>query len=380
MMGSIKVGIIGYGNSAKNFHLPFIQNIPEYELVAILQRSAAPSNPDATPKGVHCTVDFPAARHFRTVEKFFAEPCINLVVIATTNSSHAPLAKMALNAGRHVVIDKPFAQSTEEAEELIQLADGKGLLITCFQNRRWDGDFQTLRELATKGALGKIKEAELHYDFESAGSWFPMTEGPYEPGRGMTYALGTHSIDQAVALFGRPKCVTAFFRAQRGVESEIEDSFTIILQYGGLQSDLLVTIKSCITTIMSQQLKYIVRGTKGSYFKTQQRSTCVQEEQIAKNISPTEPGFGVESDLFCGVLTTSEAYDNRHQKYDEHTQKYYGRYPTVPGRWLAFYENVAAAIKGTGELEVKATHVRDVLRIIELARVSHTQNCTVQWD
>lgn len=380
MTGAIKVGVVGYGNSAKRFHIPFIEGVLDLKLVAILQRSAAPSDPAAASPGSHCTVDFPTVRHHRTADDFFADANIDLVVVATSNSAHGPMAKMALEAGRHVIIDKPFTQSTEEADELIQLAVRKGLIATCFQNRRWDGDFQTLRRLLDAGALGDIKEAELHYDFEGAGAWFPTNQDKYTPGSGMTFGLGTHSIDQAVVLFGRPKSVTGFLRTQRGGDSEIEDSFTIILQYGAPQKDLLVTVKTCITTIMSEQLKYIIRGTKGSYFKTQQRSTCVQEEQIASGMSPLDPKFGIEPATSNGMLTTAEEFDAKHQHFDKNTGKYAGRYPSVPGRWLSVYENLAAAIKGTAELEVKATQVRDVLYIIELARMSHAEGRTMLWD
>ncbi|KAI4593357.1 hypothetical protein KJ359_009888 [Pestalotiopsis sp. 9143b] len=354
MTGAIKVGVAGYGNSAKRFHIPFIEGVPDLALIAILQRSAAPSDPATAPPGSHCTVDFPTIRHHRTAEDFFADANIDLVVVATSNPSHAPMAKMALEAGRHVIIDKPFTQSTEEADELIQLADKKGLIVTCFQNRRWDGDFQTLRRLLDAGALGDIKEAEVHYDFEGAGAWFPTDQDKYTPGSGMTFGLGTHSIDQAVVLFGRPKSVTGFLRTQRGGESEIEDSFTIILQYAGPQKDLLVT--------------------------TQQRSTCVQEEQIASGMNPSDPEFGIEPATTNGMLTTTAEFDANHQKFDQKTRKYAGSYPTVPGRWLSVYENLAAAIRGTAELEVKATQVRDVLYIIELARLSHVEGCTMQWD
>ncbi|KAF7514851.1 hypothetical protein G7054_g14947 [Neopestalotiopsis clavispora] len=338
MSVTIKVGVVGYGNSAKNFHLPLIQAVPSFELVAILQRSAAPSSPTTTPVGLHCSVDFPAVHHYRTVDDFFENSTIDLVVVATTNDSHGPIAKMALETGRHVIIDKPFTHTTAEADELIQLADQKGLILTCFQNRRWlvkDGDFQTLRQLIDAGALGEVKEAELHYDFESAGSWFSGDQTDYTPGTGMTFALGP-------------------------------------------DKDLLVTIKSCIVTIMSQQLKYIIRGTKGSFFK--QRSTCVQEEQISKGLGPSDPGFGIEPASSNGILTTIVEFDSDHQNFDQSTGKFVGRYPTVPGSWLSLYENLAAAIKGICPIEVQATQVRDVLRIIELARMSHTQNRTIEWN
>jgi predicted dehydrogenase len=191
--------------------------------------------------------------------------------------------------------------------------------------------------------------------------------------------IGSHSIDQALTLFGRPKSVTGFYRAQRGAKSEVEDSFTIILQYDAPQQDLLVTVKTAITTPMAEQLKVLVRGDKGSYIKFQQRSTCPQEEDIGKGKKPLDPGFGTEPEKLQGILTTYDNFDSKYQTFDEETNKYTGRYPTVTGRWLGLYENVANAINGKGELEVKPRQSRDVLRLIELARESNDKGIAVQW-
>jgi predicted dehydrogenase len=234
-------------------------------------------------------------------------------------------------------------------------------------------------KLKAAGAFGDIKEAEIHYDFENAPWLSYMTAKKYTPGSGMAFGLGTHSIDQALVLFGPPASVTGFFRAQRPIDSEVEDSFTIILQYEDAQKDLLVTVKTAVTSPLSQQLKLLVRGTKGSFIKFQQRSTCTQEEQIEKGMGPLDEGFGIEDEELQGILTTYEEFDGSVQKLDPKTNKYTGRYPTLPGRWLGLYENVANAIHGKGDLEVKATQSRDGLRVIELARESHDKGMTVQW-
>ncbi|OLN97563.1 putative oxidoreductase [Colletotrichum chlorophyti] len=378
-MPTIKVGVVGYGFAAKNFHIPFIIANNDYELVAILQRAEAPSDPSSAPAGSHCTVDFPNIRHYRTADDFFADRDTQLVVVATHTDTHASFAEKALQAGKHAIVDKPFARSSEEADGVIEIATSKNLILTCFQNRRWDGDFQTLRKLIKEDALGDIKEAEIHYDFESPPWLAMMTKKEYTPGDGMAFGLGTHSIDQAVVLFGRPKSVTGFFRVQRGIESEVEDSFTIVLQYDGAQKDLLVTVKTSVTTPMAQQLKQLVRGTKGSWLKFQQRSTCPQEEQIAEGRKPLDPGFGEEPAELHGTLTTCKEFDGSVQKFDEATKKYTGKYPTITGRWLGVYENLADAINGRAELEVKATQSRDAIRIIELARESHETGATVSW-
>ncbi|KAF5987509.1 dehydrogenase [Fusarium bulbicola] len=358
-MAPIKVGVVGYGNSAKSFHLPFITSIPDYEVIAILQRKEAPANPSSAEKGSHCTVDFPHVRHYRTAEEFFADKDILFVIVATQHDTHASFAEQALNAGKHVIVDKPFAVSAEEADR--------------------DADFQTLRHLINKGALGDIKEVELHYDFESP-PWLSKMGAKYTPGSGMAFGLGTHSIDQALVLFGRPKSVTGFFRVQRDAESEVEDSFTIILQYDGAQKDLLVTVKTAVTTPMAQQLKQLIRGTKGSFMKFQKHSFCATEDGIAAGLKPLDEGFGVESDELRGILTTYEEFDGNVQKYDHAIKKYTGRYPSFAGRWMGLYENVADAINGKAELEVKPTQSRDGLRVIELARKSHQKGSTVPWS
>lgn len=130
---------------------------------------------------------------------------------------------------------------------------------------------------------------------------------------------------------------------------------------------------------MAQQMKFWIRGTKGSYIKHQQRSTCPQEEQIAEGVNPLNPEFGSEPDSLRGILTTYEEFDSDIQSYDKDSQRYVGRYPTIRGRWMGVYEDVANAINGKAELVVKASDSRDVLRIIELARESHERGVTVAW-
>ncbi|OJJ03929.1 hypothetical protein ASPVEDRAFT_891134 [Aspergillus versicolor CBS 583.65] len=377
-MATIKVGIVGYGNAAKSFHLPLLQAIPDYEVVAILQRAEAPTDP-ASAKGSHYTVDFPGIKHYRTAEDFFADKEVAFVVVATHNDTHAHFGELALKAGKHVIVDKPFANSSSEADKVMAIANQKGLIVTCFQNRSYDGDFKTVKELVKKQAFGEITEAEIHYDFDRPAWLHYMSNKEYTPGAGMTFGLGTHSIHQAYLLFGRPASITAFYRVYRDIESEVEDSSTIILQYDGAQKNLLVTVKTTVISPMAQQMKFWIRGKKGSYIKHQQRSTCPQEEQIAEGVNPLNPEFGSEPDSLRGILTTYEEFDSDIQSYDKDSQRYVGRYPTIRGRWMGVYEDVASAINGKAELVVKASDSRDVLRIIELARESHERGVTVAW-
>jgi predicted dehydrogenase len=287
----VRLGIIGYGFSATVFHLPFIVPNKDLEVHAFLQRDPSlllqrvpsmPSraeqdaqldlsaiSPTRTRRASLSTDVFPRAKRYRTADDFFADEDIEFVIVCSRDDTHAEFAERALKAGKHVAVEKPFARSVEEADRVIALAKERGLLVTCFQNRRWDSDFLTLKKLISEGALGKVVDAQMHYDFEKPKWIEGWTEKEFVKGsgKGMMYGLGSHSIDQTIVLFGRPKSVTGFLRSLRGVESEVEDTFTIVLQYDGQWKDLIVTVKTTVVTVLRDPIKYIIRGTGGSYIK-----------------------------------------------------------------------------------------------------------------
>ncbi|KAK0702157.1 hypothetical protein B0H67DRAFT_650222 [Lasiosphaeris hirsuta] len=376
MTAPIKVGIIGYGFSTKCFHLPFILPNPELEVYAFLQRAPPPEDATVAPPKVwgHCTIDFPEARHYMTADTFFADDQIELVIVCT--HSHEELIEKALLARKHVVVEKPFVNTSADAERLIALANEKGRLLTVFQNRRLDSDFRTLDYLVQQGALGTVLEADIHFDFPSP-SWVTGWGKEYTPGQGMAFALGTHTIDQALYLFGRPASVTAFLRSNRGAESDIDDTFTIILQYA--EKNLLVTIKTAIVTHMKDQLRFFVRGTGGTYLKF---GTCPQEAKAmaAPGEPAAAPDFGLEDANIWGTLTTTTKFDSDSQTLDEQSGLYVGKYPSLPGWYRGYYENVVAAIRESADLFVKPETARDGLRVIELARKSHEEGRAIAWS
>lgn len=229
----------------------------------------SPITPTRTRRASLCSDVFPRAKRYKTADEFFADGEIEVVVVCSRDDTHAEFATRALEAGKHVVVEKPFARSVEEADKVIALAKEKGLLATCFQNRRWDSDFLTLKKLIADGALGKVVDAQMHYDIERPRWIEGWKEKEFEKGsgKGMMYGLGSHSIDQTIVLFGRPTSVTGFLRSLRGVESEVEDTFTIVLQYDGERKDLIVTVKTTVVSVLRDPIKYFVRGTGGSYVK-----------------------------------------------------------------------------------------------------------------
>ncbi|KAK1757825.1 hypothetical protein QBC47DRAFT_377055 [Echria macrotheca] len=375
-MAPIKVGFIGYGGSTKSFHLPFVLPNPDLHVYAFLQRAAAPENPSEAKPYSHCTIDFPDAKHYRTADEFFADEAIELVIVCT--HQHAEFVEKALVAGKHVVVEKPFVNTTAEADRLIALAKEKGKILTVYQNRRFDSDFRTLSFLHKQGALGTVLEADIHFDFPTP-SWISGWTSPdYTPGQGMVFALGTHTIDQALHLFGPPTSVTAFFRSNRGVESKTDDTHTIILQYSP-SSNLIVTIKTSIVSHMKDQLRMFVRGTKGTYLKF--GSDPQEARALASPCHPaSDPGYGLEPQEIWGTLTTTDEFDPDHQVLDEASGLYVGKFPSLPGWYRGYYENVVRAIRGEEEVYVRPEESRDGLRVIELARQSFDEGRTVAWS
>ncbi|KAI6315448.1 hypothetical protein MCOR30_009680 [Pyricularia oryzae] len=363
-MAPIKVGIVGYGFSTKCFHLPYILPNPDLQVYAFLQRAEAPpkgSGAEAqdahgkmTIRGGHCTVEFPDAKHYRTANEFFGDQAIELVVICTPN--HEEFVKGALDSGKHVVVEKPFVTTSEGADRLIELAREKKRVLTVFHNRRFDSDFLTLKYLLSEGALGDVRDAQIHFDFPDPswiGGW---TQKEYVPGEGMAFGLGSHTIDQALALFGTPSFVTGFFASNRGVDSDVDDTFTIVMQYSGnsTSKNLLVTVKTTIITPMRDQLNE------------------------SRKASPDD--HGVEDERAWGDLITKVQFDAASQSFDESTELWTGKYPSLPGYCRGYYENVVHAIRGSVDVEVRPEMARDGLRVIELARNSHEKGVKVPWS
>ena len=256
-----KVGVIGYGLSAKVFHIPLILGVPDLKLYGIVQRSPKPDN-DASK-------DHPGTKSWRSVDEMYQDPEVDVVVITSIPSTHYSMCKDALEAGKHVVVEKPFVPTAKEADELIQVAQKADKLLTVYQNRRWDSDYLTLRQILSSGSLGDIAEFETHFDRhrpeDPSGGSSHQWKLADEPGNGSIYDLGTHLIDQVYHAFGMPKKITGFVgRQRRGVKEGPSDSHMVVMQYEG---PVLVTVKAGVVSAEVEQLRFWVRGTKGSFKK-----------------------------------------------------------------------------------------------------------------
>ena len=329
----IRVGLIGYGLAGASFHAPLIGAVAGLRLASIVtSRAAAVAR------------DWPEATVVGDAHAVLADPAIDLVVIATPDQLHAPLAQAALIAGKHVVIDKPFVTDPADGAALIALADAHGLTLSAFHNRRWDSDFLTVRAVLAQGYLGDVALAELRWDrFRPA-----IKPGWRETqGAGLLNDLGPHLLDQALYLFGAPEALTADLATQRA-KAATEDYFEITLFYGERR-----VIVSAATLLAQPRPRFALHGSGGSFVKY---GIDPQEAVLRAGLPPTTPGFGEDSPEDYGTLTAADGAVRR--------------VPSDRGDWRRYYAGVVAAIADGTSPPVPAHEALAVMDLIALARRS----------
>jgi len=303
---------------------------------------------------------YPHVEVVRDADELLRDERVGLVVVATPNASHFESARRSLLAGKHVVVEKPFTNTSDEAVELIELARRQGRLLTAHHNRRWDGDFLTVREILKAGLLGRLVEYESHYDrFRDQpreGAWREAGG----PGSGILYDLGPHLIDQALVLFGQPRAVTADVRRQREF-TKADDYFELALEYEALK----VTLKAGML-VREPRPRFRLRGTEGSYVK---HGMDPQEEALKRGLTPSAPDWGEEPPESWGAL------DARVEGL-----RVRGRVETLAGSYQSFYRNVAEAVEGRAELAVKPEEALATVRVIEAALRSSEEKRAVPFS
>jgi scyllo-inositol 2-dehydrogenase (NADP+) len=338
----IRVGLIGFGLGGTAFHAPLVTAVEGLELAAV-----ATSRADAV------AAVYPDAR-VTTPEALIADPEIALVVVSTPNDTHFPLARAALDAGKHVVIDKPFATSVAEAEQLIALAAERDRLVIPFHNRRWDSDFLTVRELLDSGRLGEVLLFEAHWDRFRPELSQPWKESP-EAGAGQLPDLGPHMIDQALLLFGMPETLSADLAVQR-TGGQVDDYFTLTLGYGARR-----VLLSSSRMVAAPRPRFAIHGREASFVKF---GLDPQEAAVRSGAKVTDPAHGVEDPAIYGVLTLAN-----------------GTRETVAserGDYRRFYAGVAQAIAAGGSPPVDPADALAGLGLIELARQSASEGRRLQ--
>ena len=341
----LNVGLVGFGMAAQVFHAPLIASCPHLRLTHIVQR-----------RGDQAERSHPQARVVRSVDELLSDKTVHLVVVATPNTSHFEIAFQALTAGKNVVVDKPFAITVSECDQLIELARQKSRVLSVFQNRRWDGDFLTVKRILEQKLLGRAVEYESRFDrFRPAlkpGAWREQAIA----GSGVLFDLGSHLIDQAAVLFGSPEGIYAEIMRQRD-GAVAADSFELHLKYPQLNVKLKAGMLVC-----EPSPRFVLYGTDGSFVKY---GLDPQEEALKRGGSPTHPNWGADPESAWGTHTTSQGAVTRQ------------KYPTLPGCYPEFYKNVYRAITGGEELVVKPEQARDVIRFIELAQQSNAERRTI---
>jgi scyllo-inositol 2-dehydrogenase (NADP+) len=355
----IDVGLIGFGFAGRTFHAPIIHGVEGLHLAAILQRH-----------GDDAAKAYPDARLVRSLPELLALKSIALIVVATPNDSHAPIAKECLLAGRDVVIDKPFALTYAEAADVAKLAEEHGRLLSVYQNRRWDGDFKTLQKLVSSEELGRIVTYESHFDrFRPArrpGAWREEAG----PGTGVLFDLGPHLIDQALVLLGTPAAVSADVRLERD-GAAADDAFDVTLYYPGMRAYLRATMLAS-----RPGPHFVVHGTRASYVKL---GLDPQEDALKRGERPgSSADWGREPAEAWGTLTVGAVGSPNDRGIPAHASEE-RRVSTDTGDYRGYYENVRDAILRKAELAVTPATALRVMRAIELAQQSSRERRVVAY-
>ena len=335
-MRPIKTGIASYGMSGLVFQAPLLHVHPGFDIEKIVERSYKGSKER-----------YPYISIAKSFKELLQDENLELIIVNTPDATHFDYCKMALEAGKNVVVEKPFTMNSKEALELVKLSKSQGKLLSVFQNRRWDGDFMTVKRVIEKKLLGRLVSFESHFDryrnFIQAATW------KEEPNLGaeIVYNLGAHMIDQALDLFGTPNSVSADIGIQR-TDGKVDDFYNIVLRY----DDIHVSLKSSYL-VREEGPRYILHGTEGSFLKW---GLYPQEDDLKSGKYPDAPDWGVESKKLWGKLNTN--IDGIH---------FTGRIETIAGNYLHYYDNIYSALREGQELVVKPEQSIELIKTMEAA-------------
>lgn len=344
----IRTGLLGYGLSGSVFHAPLLSVLDEFDIKKVM-----------TSRKEQVNREIPEAETVSSIEDITSDPEIDLAIVTTPSGLHYEAAKECLLAGKHVVLEKPMTATAKEAEELINIAEEKGVRVSVYHNRRWDNDFLTIKQLIDEGRLGEVNTFHASYD-----RFRPNVRQRWReqkgPGSGALYDLGSHLIDQALHLFGMPEAVTAQVAAQRE-GAETDDYFHVVLHYGKLQA-----ILHSGSIVPANGPRYQIHGSKGSFIKY---GIDGQEDALRSGQKPAGESWGTDVPENYGELTVVEGEEVKKEIVE-----------TLPGSYLTYYKELAASIKNGGKLPVTAEEGLNVIRIIEAARTSSELKKTVSTD
>jgi len=344
----IECGLIGFGLGGRAFHAPFLASVPGLRLAAVLQRT-----------GDDAARIYPGTKVVRTVEELLGISSIRLIAISTPNDTHAPLTHACLEAGRDVVLDKPFATTLAEGRELVALAQKTARFLTVYQERRLDGDFLTLEKMISGGELGRVIRFEETFDRCRPAIRDSWKEKP-GPGTGVFCDLGPHLLDHALKLFGPPEMLLADIRAERDGAPN-DDAFDVTFYYA---SGLRVYLSS-MTLAPIPRPHFRVLATKGSYVK---QGLDPQEALLRAGKPVGGEDWGVEKEEEWGTLAQFDSGSSTQRKV-----------PTLRGDYRKFYENVRDVLLGKAKPLVTLEEALHVMYALELSVESSAQRKALAW-
>jgi len=345
----IVTGLCAFGMSGRMFQAPFLHAMDEFSLHAVVERHA---------KRVADT--YPDIRSYGSIESMLADPAIELVVVNTPNVDHFEHVRMALLAGKHVVVEKPFSVTSAQAAEMVELAARQDRKLVAFQNRRWDSDFLAVRQVVDEGLLGQLIEAEFHYDRYEKNLSAKTHKEIAQLGTGVIYDLGPHLIDQAICLFGKPERVFAVLRTHRP-GSLVNDYFDLTLLYG----TFTVRLKSSLLALEPVPA-FVLHGTDGSFLKSR---ADVQADMLDQGVSPNVADWGREPTAEQGIVHTCvDGHDERR------------RFPTPAGSYQSFFAGVHRHVREGAPAPVALADTLLNVRIIEAALESSRTQAVVTLD
>lgn len=346
MITPIKSALASFGMSGKVFHGPLLKVNPGFEVVAVFERSKKLSHEL-----------FPDAQIVRSYADILGDNEIELVVVNTPDALHFEMAKAALEAGKHVVVEKPATLFSAETEELIRLAASRKRVFTVFQNRRWDADFRTVQAVVQEAKYGRLIEFESHFDryrtYIAPDTW----KESGDEYTGVLYNLGSHMVDQAVVLFGKPQAVTAHLKTVRN-KGVVSDYYDIRLEYNGFSALL-----KCSYLVKVPGPRYTIHGEYGTFYKF---GLDRQEALLKAGHLPSGKDWGREAPEDWGTLV-----------YDDHGEDVETLVESLPGNYNLFYDNVFDTIRNGAALQVKPEQVLEVIRILEACLLSNREKRTV---
>jgi scyllo-inositol 2-dehydrogenase (NADP+) len=345
----LRVGLVGFGMAGRVFHGPLISSVDGVELAAVMERN---SNGAET--------RYPGIRTYRLLEEMLKDDSLGLLVVATPSGTHFDLAGTILEAGKNVVVDKPVAVASEQIAELMALARKNKVLLMPFQNRRWDGDFLTVKKLVAEEALGRLVYVESRFD-----RWRPNMPTnrlwKEEPaGGGVLLDLGTHLADQALALFGKPLAISADVLREREW-AKANDGFELRLRYAGFK-----VVLGADSLTLPAEMRFHLRGTKGNYWKN---GLDPQEAALNKVTQITDAKWGQEPQKEWGSLHVDVDGGIITRPVE-----------TVAGDYRKYYEGVRDAVLGKGDVPVKVVEAFRTAQLLEWAQESSDRRCEVVCD